>query len=44
MSCVPHSTVMDLVEVPDQVSLRLLGRGLDSVGQGRLIKEHHLAL
>ena len=44
MSCVPHSTVMDLVEVPDQVSLRLLGRGLDSVSQGRLIKEHHLAL
>jgi len=44
VSRVPHSTVMDFVEVPDEVSLRLLGRGLDSVGQGRLIKEHHLAL
>ena len=44
MSCVPHGTVVDLVEVPDEVCLRLLGRGLDSLGQGRLIKEHHLAL
>jgi hypothetical protein len=44
VSCVPHGTVVDLVEVSDEVSLSLLGRGLDSVGQGRLVKEHHLAL
>lgn len=43
VSRVPHHTVMYLVEVPDEVTLRLLSRGLDSLGQGRLIQEHHLS-